>query len=157
MLLHGIEVRMNERILIVTFGTMRTDDETTQGYNLVKWIMESYTVQEDTVLMGVEPQPSAFTGEIICDAVFWNPVPNAIDWYTPMFKREGLVIIRLKQVLITGMTMKMISDNNMLPNKCNKKQATNQGAMKIDGDNVCEIIEEVYRRDKFDKEFNIGF
>ena len=44
----------------------------------------------------------------------------------------------------------------MLPNKCNKKQATNQGAMKIGDDDVCEIIEEVYRRDKFDKEFDIG-
>ena len=52
--------------------------------------------------------------------------------------------------------MKMISDKNMLPNKCNKKPATNQGAMKIDDDDVCEIIKQVYRRDKFDKEFDIG-
>ena len=65
-------------------------------------------------------------------------------------------MIRLNQALITGMTMKMISENNMLPNRCNKKQATHQGAMKIDNDDVCEIIEEVYRRDNFDKEFNIG-
>ena len=64
-------------------------------------------------------------------------------------------MIRLKEVLITGVTMKMISDNNMLPNKCNKKQATNQGAMMIDDDDVYEIIEEVNRRDKFDKETNI--
>ena len=28
--------------------------------------------------------------------------------------------------------------------------------MKMDDDDVCEIIEEVYRRNKFDKEFNIG-
>ena len=28
--------------------------------------------------------------------------------------------------------------------------------MKIDDDDVCEISEEAYRRDKFDKEFNIG-
>ena len=135
---------------------MRTNDEATQGYYLVKWITDPYIVQEDTIMLGVEPQQSAFAGEIICDAVFWNQVPNAIDWYPPMCKREGLIMIRLKQVLITGVTMKMISDNNMLPNKCNKKQATNQGAMKIDDDDVCEIIEEVYRRDKFDKEFNIG-
>ena len=27
--------------------------------------------------------------------------------------------------------------------------------MKINNDDVCEIIEEVYRRDKFDKEFDI--
>ena len=28
--------------------------------------------------------------------------------------------------------------------------------MEVDDDDVSEIIEEVYRRDKFDKEFNIG-
>ena len=65
-------------------------------------------------------------------------------------------MIRLKQVLITGVTMMEISKNNMLPSKCNKKQVTNQGSMKINDDDVCEIIEEVYRRDKFDKDFNIG-
>ena len=35
-ILHGIDVRMNERILIGTFGAMRTNDEATQGYYLVK-------------------------------------------------------------------------------------------------------------------------
>ena len=65
-------------------------------------------------------------------------------------------MIRLKQVLITGATLIEISEKNMLPSKCNKKQATNQGATKIDDDDLCEIIEEVYRRDKFDKEFDIG-
>ena len=43
----------------------------------------------------------------------------------------------------------------MLPNKCNKKEAVNQGAMKIDDEDIREIIDEVYRRDKFDKEFDI--
>ena len=28
--------------------------------------------------------------------------------------------------------------------------------MNIDDDDIYEIIEEVYRRDKFDKEFNVG-
>ena len=112
-ILHGIKTRMNERILIGTFGAMRINDEAAQGYYLVKWITEPHTVQDDTVMMGVKPQQYDFSGEIICDALFWNPVPNAIDWYTPMKKREGMVMIRLKQVLITGVTMKMISDNNM--------------------------------------------
>ena len=112
---------MNERILIGAFGAMRTNDEATQGYYLVKWITETYTVQKNTVMIGVKPQQSDFTGEIICDAVFWNPVPNAIDWYTSMSKRERLVVIRLKQVLIIGLTMKMISDNYMLSNKYDMK------------------------------------
>ena len=65
-------------------------------------------------------------------------------------------MIRLKQVLMTGVTMMKITEKNMLPNKCNKKEAANQGAMKIDDEDISEIIEKVYRRDKFDKEFDIG-
>ena len=58
---------------------------------------------------------------------------------------------------MTGVTMMKITEENMLPNKCNKKEATNQGAMKIDDDDdICEIIKEVYSWDKFDKEFDIG-
>ena len=68
--------------------------------------------------------------------------------YTPMSKKEGIVMTRLKEVLITGVTMKMIRDKNMLPNKYNKKQAENQEARKIDDDKVCDIIEDIYRRDK---------
>ena len=51
-ILHGIEARMNERILIGTFGAMRTDDEATQGYYLVKWITEPYIIQEDILMKG---------------------------------------------------------------------------------------------------------
>ena len=65
-------------------------------------------------------------------------------------------MIRLKQVLVTGVTMMKISENNMLPKTCNRKEATHQGAMKIDNEDIKEIIEEVYRRDKFDKKFDIG-
>ena len=54
-ILHGIEARMNERILIGTFGAMKTNDEAPQGYYLVKWITEPYTAQEGTIMKGVEP------------------------------------------------------------------------------------------------------
>ena len=51
-ILHGIDARMNERILIGTFGAMRTNDEAMQRYCLVKGITEPYTVQEKTVMKG---------------------------------------------------------------------------------------------------------
>jgi len=119
-MLHRVEVRMNERVLIGTFGAMRTNNEATQWYYLVEWIIGQYIVQENMVMKGVELQQSAFVGKIIRDAVFWNPASNAIDWYTPMSKREGLVMIRLKQVLLTGVTMMEINENNMLLSKYNK-------------------------------------
>ena len=59
-ILHGIETRMNERILTRTFGAMITNDEATQGYYLVKWIKEPHTVQENTIMKGVEPQQTIF-------------------------------------------------------------------------------------------------
>ena len=65
-------------------------------------------------------------------------------------------MIRLKDMLITGVTMKKISDKNMILNECNKKKEASQEAMNIDDDNVWKIIEETYRRDNFDKEFDIG-
>ena len=52
-ILHGIETRMNERILTRTFGAMITNDEATQGYYLEKCITELYTVQENTITKGV--------------------------------------------------------------------------------------------------------
>ena len=44
----------------------------------------------------------------------------------------------------------------MIHDRMKHKTQTKQGAMKIDDEDVKEIIEEVYRRDKFDKEFDIG-
>ena len=49
-------------------------------------------------------------------------------------------MIRLKQVLVAGVTMIKISEDNVLPNKCNRKEAKNQGAVKIDDEDIKEII-----------------
>ena len=51
--------------------------------------------------------------------------------------------------------MKKIDEKNILPSTCNKKQATNSDAMKIDDNDINEIIQEANRRDTFDKEFEI--
>ena len=60
-----------------------------------------------------------------------------------MSKKKALVMTILRQMLIIGVTMKRISDKNILPNKYNQKQVANEEAMNIDNDDVCEIIEEV--------------
>ena len=48
-ILYGIKSRMNEWILIRTFGSMGTDDKTTRGYYLVKCLSELYIVQESII------------------------------------------------------------------------------------------------------------
>ena len=69
-ILHGIKVRLDERILIWIFVAMCTNDEATQGHYLVEWLIEIYTVQVNTAMKGVDPFHPIFSGEIICNAVF---------------------------------------------------------------------------------------
>ena len=47
-------------------------------------------------MKGVGLPQTSFSWEIIYDALFWKPVPNAIDWFTPMIEMYGFVVIRLK-------------------------------------------------------------
>ena len=64
--------------------------------------------------------------------VIFNLVSNTIDWYTPMDKINGFVIITLKQVLQTGLNRIMIDEENKLRSKCNKHPANNLGVTRID-------------------------
>ena len=43
-IIYGIETRITERILVGSFGTKIKKDEATQGYYLVEWLYEPYTV-----------------------------------------------------------------------------------------------------------------
>ena len=60
-----------------------------------------------------------YTGEIMCDAVFLNPIPNAKYWLTSMNKGDRDIIVRLKLFLLPNITMMKIDL------RCNKKQAKN--------------------------------
>ena len=60
-ILHGIEARMNEQILTGTFDVMITNNEATQGYYLVEWLTEPYSVQENTIMKGVDPSHTPFS------------------------------------------------------------------------------------------------
>ena len=64
---------------------------------------------------GYIPPIIAYTGEIVCDAVFLNPVPFAKYWYIPMKTGVGDVTVRLKQVLLLNITMMKIDKIKPLP------------------------------------------
>ena len=118
--------------LIITFGAMSTIDETMRGYYLIKQISEPYTVQEHKIMKEVELQQYNLSRKLICDMVFMHPVSNAIDWYTPMDKINGFVMITLKKALQTDLKKIMIDEENKLRSKCNKHPANNLGVTRID-------------------------
>ena len=43
-ILHGIDSRMSEKIMKGNYGEMRTDDHNTDGYYIVEWDFNVYTV-----------------------------------------------------------------------------------------------------------------
>ena len=120
-ILRGFETRMSEKILTTMYGAMRPDDEITDGYYVVQWTSEPYTLQEDKDINCYIPSVTAYAGEDICDAVFLNPVNSAKYWLTPMNKRDGGIAVRLKQVLLSNITMMKIDKNNKLPKRYNTK------------------------------------
>ena len=73
-------------------------------------------------MKGYTPPVTAYAGEIVCDAVFLNPVPNAQYWLAPVNKWYRDIIVRLKQVLLPNITMMKMdkNKNNKLPKRCNK-------------------------------------
>ena len=104
---------------------------------------------------GYTPSVTPYTGKIVCDVIFLNPVPNAKYWLTPLNKGDRDITVRLKQVLLQHITMMKIDKNNKSPIRCNKKQAERLGALRIRNDDIDKLLEKMFRRDEFDTEFGI--
>ena len=107
------------------YGSMRTDDESTDEYYVLQWTSESYTLQEDKEIEGYTPIIIAYAGESVCDAVFFNPGPNAKYWYMSTKTGVGDATVRLKQVLLPNITMMKIDKINTLPKRCKKRKQQN--------------------------------
>ena len=64
-------------------------------YYVVQRTSEPYTLQEDNRMKDYTPLITSYVGEIVCDAVFLNPVPNVRYWLTPINKGDGNITVRL--------------------------------------------------------------
>jgi hypothetical protein len=105
-------------------GAVGTTDEAAMGYYLVKWLSKPYTLQGDTE--GMAGMISA--GTMVVKGVYYNRVKRALYWYTPS---EVRAVFEMRHVLWTGLQLLDISRENMLPNACNRMEATRQKAVKV--------------------------
>ena len=65
--------------------------------------------------------------------------------------------MRLKQVLLLNITTMKIDKMSILSKRCEKKEAKKLGAIRMSNNNIDELIEEIYRRDKLDTDFDIQY
>ena len=88
-------------------------------------------------------------GELVCDAEYYNKVGGASLWYTPMQGEERKVVVRVQQVVAADLTMLPISSINALPANMGKKakqRATELNAVRLDGDEHEQLLDEINRR-----------
>ena len=148
---------MSGKILTTMYRAMRTNDESPDEYCVLRWTSELYTLQEDKEKEGYTQTITAYTGMIVCYAVLLNPVPNSKYWYTPTKIGVDDTTVRLKQVLPPNITMMKIDKINTLPKICKKREATKFGAINMSNEDIYELLEYIYRRDKLDTYFDMEY
>ena len=141
--LHAFEARMSLTVHEGEVGAVGTTDEAANGYYLVKWISEPYTLQADTE--GMSGIISA--GKMVVDAVYFNRVQRAPLWYTPS---AMVTIMEVKHILKTGLQVQPISATNALPRACATQEATRKKAVKVSSLDHEAIMEEATKRDRLD-------
>ena len=78
--IRNIALNIGSDIKYEDFGAIsRIDKNIESGYYPVKWTSESYTLQSYKKL----GNDVIKAGELLCDAVYLNPLANLNQWYTP--------------------------------------------------------------------------
>ena len=152
-IIHNYVDLMAEKIAEGEVGAVSTSDDKTDGYYLVKWCGSPYTLQESTVNTSFLDKDAMEPGEMVCKAIYYNPMQleDMKYWY---FLSRYEALIPLQQVLRTGIKMHPISNDNK-PNVKGQKVMRNlkrRKAVKIDESDVEEIGEEMARREDIDIE-----
>jgi hypothetical protein len=113
MVLQGMATEAAEQINIGQIGSFLTNDADSDGYYVVEWTSEPYTLQEAGTLVEYDPLLHLEKGELVSDGQYLNKVPGAKQWYTPPSKPLPTTV-RLQQVLNPVLHMVGISQQNKL-------------------------------------------
>jgi hypothetical protein len=154
--LKGIATIMSESIKIGEYGAFNTDDEAADGYYLVRWASDPYSLQEDVFLDDYDPPLQIVRGELVCDAFYCSKIPRARQWYTPPQDAATSTPIRLQQVLVGNLNVLPVGGDNRLPNNYYRRRAEELGAFRVSDDEHDMLQDEIARRDLLDYDETVG-
>jgi hypothetical protein len=123
--------RMADEVEVGKYGAFSTNDERyKEGYYLVEWTDEPFTLQEDIQLHEYDPPARIQSGELVCKAKYFEQVPRAKFWHTPTVYETT---VRMKNVLSADVNLLPISAENV-PRGLSRKsreEVERQGAMQV--------------------------
>jgi len=109
-ILNGQTWAVADQIDSGAFGAFQTTDTShTNGYYIVQWIGNAYTLQERHLCHAFDPPNVIEEGELVCRAKFWTTTSKGSLWYYEP-PNDILVMVRLKQVLMPYFEMKNPND-----------------------------------------------
>jgi hypothetical protein len=150
--LKGIETINSELVENGNYGAFSTDDPDADGYYIVQWTGDPFTLQDDLLLESTDCIP---LGEIVCEAIFFSKIPRANRWYIPEKNLNGdslFTTVRMKQVVAPNLLLEGLSNQNRLPNGCNTHQITPLGPVRISEYQHCSVLDEIARVEEMDCE-----
>ena len=114
--LMGMTQVSSEEIEEGLFGAFETSDSQTQGYYIVQWLGNPYTLQEQYACHAFDPPVLIPTGELVCEAKFWTPMSTKTHWYhEPDIDLH--VMVKVKQVVMGKIDLQPVNETNALPRK----------------------------------------
>jgi hypothetical protein len=138
-----------KEIRIGSYGAFATEDPDADGYYVVEWIGLPMILVDATLLTEFDPPIMLQEGELVARAKYFNKVPRANRWYTTS---EVETTVRLQQVLAPDLTLQPISEENRLPNSCDRRKAAQLGAKRVSNSDHHSILDEISRSAIMDHE-----
>ena len=147
--LESIAERYSEEVQVGNFGAFMTSDMEADGYYVVQWTSDPYTLQADSILDEYDPPLLMRKGELVCDAKYFKKVPRARRWYTPTHGTTPGTVVRLQQVVASDIQM-LETTEAALPSTCDRRTAQRLHAKKIAETDHEAILEEISMREGLD-------
>ena len=146
--LECIASTMAQKIVIDGFGALPTTDPDYNGYYIVQFKSDPYTLQDDHQL---DSGDFILKGELVVNLVYYNKVPNTTMWHTPS---NIPTVVCLQQVIIpNNFSLKQAAHENELPRRLNSRirlDAYQKQACNVSEQFHSEIMEEDSRRTVLD-------
>ena len=112
------------------FGAYQTDDPEANGFYIIRWTTDAYTLDEDSFDVEGMDGIRLEAGSQVVDGVYWNPVPRAKDWYTPP-NEETIFTFRVRYCLKGEIYLIEPTDSYPFPRIKYREQALSLNPLKI--------------------------
>ena len=93
-----------------SYGSVNTDDPQTEGFYIVMFTSEPYSLQEEINVHG----DIINCGTLVCDAKYCSPAQINSRWYVHLSDEGNETTIQVSKILTTQLSVEVVSDTSHL-------------------------------------------